>query len=51
MIVNAGIKKIFIRDGYPDKFAREILKEAKIELITVPSKTPPPTSSPLEGED
>ena len=35
MLANSGIKKIFIRDGYPDKFAREILKEAKIKLIRV----------------
>ena len=35
MIINAGIKKIYIAEGYPDKFAREILKEAKVELITV----------------
>ena len=35
MLANSGIRKIFIREGYPDKFAREILEEAKIELIRV----------------
>jgi dCMP deaminase len=33
MIINAGIKKIFIKEGYPDKNAEEILKEAGVELI------------------
>jgi len=33
MLANSEIKRIFIVEGYPDKFAREILKEAKIELI------------------
>ena len=33
MIINAGIKKIYIKEGYPDKSAEEILKEAGVELI------------------
>lgn len=33
MIINAGIKKIIFLGDYPDPLAREILKEAKIELI------------------
>ena len=28
MIVNAGIKRIVVREGYPDELAREILDEA-----------------------
>ena len=32
MIINAGIKKILISAGYPDKLAGEILKEAEIEV-------------------
>ncbi len=40
MLANSGIKKIFIREGYPDKFAREILKEAKIKLVTVKKHLP-----------
>jgi len=33
MIINAGIKKIIFLGDYPDPLARELLKEAKIELI------------------
>lgn len=32
MIVNAGIKRIVIREGYPDDLAKEILGEAGIEV-------------------
>lgn len=33
MIINAGIKKIYYSDGYPDKLADDMLKEAGIETI------------------
>ena len=33
MLINSGIKKIVIKKGYPDKLAREILKEAKVEVV------------------
>ncbi|MBN2331878.1 MAG: cytidine/deoxycytidylate deaminase family protein [Deltaproteobacteria bacterium] len=33
MIINAGIKKIFISDSYPDELAEEMLKEAAISLV------------------
>jgi len=33
MIINAGIKRIFVIEPYPDKFAEEILYQAKVELI------------------
>lgn len=32
MIVNAGIKEIIIKEGYPDKMAEEILKEGKVKV-------------------
>jgi dCMP deaminase len=32
MLINAGIKKIFFLDGYPDTLADEMLSEANIEL-------------------
>lgn len=32
MIINAGIKKIIYKEGYPDEFAKEILREAGIEV-------------------
>lgn len=33
MIINAGIKKVIYREGYPDDFSMEILKEAGIEVV------------------
>ena len=33
MIINAGIKKVIYREGYPDDFSMEILKEASIEVV------------------
>ena len=33
LIINAGIKKIIIEDGYPDELAKDMLKEAKIKII------------------
>ena len=35
MIINAGIKKVIIQGGYPDDFALDFLKEAKIEIETI----------------
>lgn len=32
MIINAGIKEIIIKEGYPDKMAEEILKEGKVKV-------------------
>ena len=32
MIINSGIKRIVVKEGYPDKFAVEILKEAGLEI-------------------
>ncbi len=33
MIINAGIKTVYIDEGYPDEFALSLLSEAKIKLI------------------
>ena len=32
MIVNAGIKRIVVREGYPDELAMEILDEAGLTV-------------------
>ena len=32
MIINAGIKRIVIKEGYPDELAAEILKEAELNV-------------------
>ena len=33
MLINAGIKKVIIRKGYPDKMAREFLDAAGVEVV------------------
>ncbi len=33
MIINAGIKKIYYRDGYADKLSKDMLAEAMIEVV------------------
>ncbi|MEO0238003.1 MAG: dCMP deaminase family protein [candidate division WOR-3 bacterium] len=38
MIINAGIRRVIINEGYPDKYAEEILKEANVELIVLNTK-------------
>ena len=32
LIVNAGIKRVVYKEGYPDQFAVEVLNEANVEL-------------------
>lgn len=32
LIINAGIKKIVIEDSYPDKFSKEMLKQAGVKI-------------------
>ena len=33
MIINAGLNKVIVRQGYPDEMAKEILNEAGIEIV------------------
>lgn len=33
IIINAGIKKVIYKEGYPDDFSLTILKEAGVEII------------------
>lgn len=33
MIINAGIKKVYYKHGYPDEFSLRLFKEADVELI------------------
>lgn len=37
MIVNAGIARVVYKEGYPDEFALEILKEGNVEQVKVTS--------------
>jgi dCMP deaminase len=32
LIINAGIKKMVIKDSYPDRMSKQMLKEAKVEI-------------------
>jgi len=38
MIINAGIKKVIFQGKYPDLLARQILEEARIELVKIGEK-------------
>jgi len=33
MIINAGIKRIVVREGYPDQLSRDILGEAGLRIV------------------
>jgi dCMP deaminase len=33
MLINVGVKKIIITDGYPDKLATEMLAEAEVDVV------------------
>ncbi|MBN7773078.1 deoxycytidylate deaminase [Clostridium aminobutyricum] len=33
MIINAGVKEIFVREGYPDQLSKDILEEAGIKIV------------------
>lgn len=35
MLINAGIKKIYYLNPYPDKYSKQLLDEAKVELIHI----------------
>ncbi|MBQ1471899.1 dCMP deaminase family protein [Eubacterium sp. AB3007] len=35
MIINAGISRIVVREGYPDDLARDILDEAGLKVVTL----------------
>ncbi|MDR1496145.1 MAG: cytidine/deoxycytidylate deaminase family protein [Clostridiales Family XIII bacterium] len=35
MIINAGIRKIIVNEGYPDEFAVEILDEAGLKIVNM----------------
>ena len=38
MLINAGIREIVVRDGYPDKLAQQFLKEAHIKIKIIGKK-------------
>ena len=38
MIINAGIERIVVREGYPDELAVQILKEAGLKIVMLGEK-------------
>lgn len=41
MLINAGIAKIYYREGYPDNMAADMLAEAGVPLVQLPAETGP----------
>ena len=37
MLINVSVKKIYYREGYPDELSKQMLVQAGVELIEVPS--------------
>ena len=40
MIINAGIKRIVVKEGYPDKLAVELLDEAGLRVVMIDEHEP-----------
>lgn len=38
MIINAGIERVVFSSNYPDKFAQELFKKAKVKLVHLNAK-------------
>ena len=38
MLINAGIREIFYREGYADRLSEDMLKTARVPLIQFPGK-------------
>lgn len=53
MIVNAGIRRIVVREGYPDELAREILDEAglRVEYLQGDGTAPAEGIAPTSADD
>jgi dCMP deaminase len=37
MLINVSVEKIYYREGYPDELSKQMLAQAGVELIEVPS--------------
>jgi len=33
MLINTGVKRIVVRDGYPDKLSQQMLEEAGVDIV------------------
>jgi dCMP deaminase len=38
LIINSGISNVYYEEGYPDKFAEQLLKEASINVVKIGGK-------------
>ena len=36
MLINCGVKKIWIAEGYPDELSKKMLEEAGVEVVVLP---------------
>lgn len=50
MIINAGIKRIVVREGYPDNLSVEMLAEAGRKVVVLSKKDGPPAVETTESE-
>jgi dCMP deaminase len=50
MIINAGIRKIIVNEGYPDEFAVEILDEAGLKIVSMENRNDTPSAEANEEE-
>jgi dCMP deaminase len=38
MLINSGVERVILKEGYPDELARQLFAEAGIQVITFPEK-------------
>ena len=48
MLINCGIKKIWVSENYPDEFSKNMLAEAGVEVIHLPHGAD--EACPVSGE-
>lgn len=50
ILINAGVKRIYYKTGYPDEFSKELLSEAGVELVGVENEWKPKIIIGLVGQ-
>ncbi|RJX29252.1 MAG: cytidine deaminase [Dethiobacter sp.] len=35
MLINSGVEKVILKEGYPDELAQQLFKEAEIQVVTI----------------
>ncbi len=49
MLINAGIKEIYVAEGYPDDLSRSMMEEAGVMINNLVIETPPAKIRDLQG--